>query len=189
MFNKFRLKNLLNQNLNDVNFNSVNYVNAAVLIILFYKHNDINVLLTQRTHNVKTHKDQISFPGGLYKKKDKLMINTALRETSEEIGINSNNLEILGKLDNVKSIEENFLITPYVTYAEHLTNISLNKQEVKKIIEIPLYYFSQIKNIKKKFIKINGDKQLFECYLYDDNCIWGLTAYLLKFLSNIIYNS
>ena len=56
----------------------------GVLIILFYKHNNIHVLLTQRTHNVKTHKGQISFPGGLYKKTDKLMINTALRETSEE---------------------------------------------------------------------------------------------------------
>ena len=189
MFNKSKLKNLLNQNLNDVNLNSMNYVNAAVLIILFYKRNDIYVLLTERTNNVKTHKGQISFPGGLYEKTDKLMVNTALRETYEEIGITSNNFEILGKLDNVKTIEENFLITPYVSYAEHLTNISLNKQEVKKIIEIPLYYFSQIKNIKKKSIKINGDKQLFECYLYDDNCIWGLTAYLLKSLSNIIYNS
>ncbi len=188
MFNKSKLKNLLNQNLNDVNLNSMNYVNAAVLIILFYKYNDIYVLLTERTNNVKTHKGQISFPGGLYDKTDKLMVNTAIRETYEEIGIISNNFEILGKLDNVKTIEENFLITPYVSYAKNLDNISINKQEVKKIIEIPIYYFYQKKNIKKKFIKINGDKQLFECYLYDDHCIWGITAYLLKSLSNIIYN-
>jgi len=188
LFNKSKLKNLLNQNLNDVNLNSMNYVNAAVLIILFYKRNDIYVLLTERTNNVKTHKGQISFPGGLYEKTDKLMVNTALRETYEEIGITSNNFEILGKLDNVKTIEENFLITPYVSYAKNLDNISINKQEVKKIIEIPIYYFSQKKNIKKKFIKINGGKQLFECYLYDDHCIWGITAYLLKSLSNIIYN-
>ena len=148
MFNKSKLKNLLNQNLNDTNLNSINYVDAAVLIILFYKHNDIHVLLTERTNNVKTHKGQISFPGGLYKNTDKLMVNTAIRETYEEIGITSNNFEILGKLDNVKTIEENFLITPYVSYAKNLEpddkalgNLSAR---IRKNI---IYYYANAKNL------------------------------------------
>ena len=74
----------------------VNLKPSAVLIPLFYKEDCIHVLLTQRSEQVIHHKGQICFPGGSYQSGDTTLLQTALRETEEEIGLIARDVEILG---------------------------------------------------------------------------------------------
>ena len=90
------IKAILNPSLN-INKKGNNKT-AAVMIILIIIDKQLNVLLTHRTNTVSTHKDQVSFPGGLNEINDDGLIQTALRETEEEIGLIIENNEILGRL-------------------------------------------------------------------------------------------
>ena len=72
---------------------------SAVLLPLYYKQGEYYVLFTERTETVKYHKGQISFPGGGYEKDDKTLLDTALRECTEEIGLAADEVEVLGELE------------------------------------------------------------------------------------------
>ena len=67
---------------------------SAVLVPIFLKAGQYHLIFIQRTERVKEHKGQISFPGGAYKKADRLLLNTALREAEEEIGLAPGDVEV-----------------------------------------------------------------------------------------------
>ncbi|MFC1941066.1 NUDIX hydrolase [Chloroflexota bacterium] len=75
-------------------------VPSAVLVPIYYKQGEYHLLFTKRTEEVKDHKGQISFPGGAYEERDRTLVNTALRECTEEIGLATEAVEILGELDD-----------------------------------------------------------------------------------------
>jgi len=68
---------------------------SAVLLPVFVKEGEYHILFTRRTDKVKVHKGQISFPGGAYEKEDSSLLDTALRESSEEIGLDPGDVESL----------------------------------------------------------------------------------------------
>ena len=75
-------------------------VPAAVLLPIYHKQGEYYILFTKRTENVKDHKAQISFPGGAYEEGDGTLVDTALRESAEEIGLKAEVVELLGELDD-----------------------------------------------------------------------------------------
>ena len=82
---------------------------SAVLVPLFLKAGQYQLLFIQRTERVKEHKGQISFPGGAYEKADGLLLNTALREAEEEIGLTPGDVEVLGELDDMPTATQTML--------------------------------------------------------------------------------
>ncbi|MGD9040030.1 MAG: CoA pyrophosphatase, partial [Desulfobacteraceae bacterium] len=80
------------------------YIHAAVLFPIFSANGEYNVLFTQRTHKVESHKGQISFPGGGVEEQDGSLEETALREAHEEIGLLNKDVEILGQLDDTTTV-------------------------------------------------------------------------------------
>ena len=76
---------------------------ASVSIILFEENNQLFFLLTKRTDNVEHHKGQVSLPGGAIDKNETAQ-NASLRETNEEIGIDSSTLKSLGQLSSLSLI-------------------------------------------------------------------------------------
>jgi 8-oxo-dGTP pyrophosphatase MutT (NUDIX family) len=160
---------------------------SAVLVPVFFKAGQYHLLFIQRTERVKNHKGQISFPGGAYEKTDGLLLNTALREAEEEIGLAPKNVEVLGELDDTPTTTSNYIISPFVGVIPYPYAFKLDKWETEELIEVPIIALLD-KNCFSESITIqNGEEIDTYFFKYGDRSIWGATAKILKqFLE--IYN-
>ncbi len=161
---------------------------SSVLMLLYEKKSKIYTVFILRPKYQGVHSDQVSFPGGGFKLTDKNLENTALRETKEEIGIDSSHIQILGSLSELYIPPSNFLVKPFVGFTSDIGVLKPDKHEVEKIIEVELTNLVGTKNIKTKKIRIaNGIE--FETPYYDVNglVIWGATAMILREFSEICY--
>jgi 8-oxo-dGTP pyrophosphatase MutT (NUDIX family) len=160
---------------------------AAVLVPLFQKGGRYHLLFTKRTHRVKHHKGEISFPGGVVDKGDEDMEATALRETFEEIGLQQENAEILGKLDDAVTISSKYLITPIVAEIACPYPFSINKEEIEELIEIPLEAFLD-ENRWTEETHSSGNKKIpSDRFEYEGRIIWGATARIMSQFLDILF--
>ena len=154
------------------------YKKAAVMIIFMEKEQSPYVLLTLRTDRVSTHKGQVSFPGGGFDSTDKTMLDTALRETMEEVGIDSGEIEILGEFDEYISIL-GFHVYTFVGALNSVQKYNPSKDEIDIIFEAPFSIFYNEEYTKCE--KVNYGGKDYDVFYYDYNkiTIWGLTARIL----------
>lgn len=158
---------------------------AAVLILLYPKEGIPYVLLTKRTSIVEHHKGQISFPGGSADEGDRSLIETALRETTEEIGLDASTVQILGLYDD-QWTPTGFSITPVVGHLLSLPRLQLNHHEVEEIVEIPVSLFLDSANVEIRRMERAGKTVDVHYYRYGDYEIWGATAAILRsFLADV----
>lgn len=160
---------------------------AGVLIPLIYKEGQHYIILTRRTEQVEYHKGEISFPGGAHDPEDRNLQETALRETEEEIGIPSQDVQILGALDDAFTIISHFVVTPYLGVIQYPYCPKINPNEAKEILEIPLLFFYEEQHYREKILQMQ-DKQV-KSYVFqwkEDSTIWGMTAYIIKNFCNIL---
>ena len=164
------------------------YRHSSVLIPLISLNNSIHIILTLRSNNLPTHAGQISFPGGKVDPADINPIRTAYREADEEIGLNENLISLQGYLDICKT-GTNYMILPVVALISSSYQPKLNKGEVDELIYLPLDFIADKKNLQHKEREINGVKRFFFVYQYKDHFIWGATAYMLKLLSERLFEN
>ncbi len=157
---------------------------AAVLIPLFPMNDELSVLFTVRTHDVETHKGQISFPGGMRDETDGDAIHTALRETEEELGINPKHIEVIGILDDL-STPTGFIITPAVGCLQKKPRLMLNTSEVAEVFSAPLSFFLDEKNGRWEKRERNGSQTRVWFYQYEKYLIWGATAAIIRNLAEV----
>ena len=153
-------------------------VPAAVLLPIYYREGQYHILFTKRTETVKTHKGQISFPGGVYEDEDGALVNTALRESTEEIGLEARDVEILGELDDRPSVASNYIITPFVGLIPWPYQFKLNEAEAEEIIEVPIPALLE-KNRLQRIETLEGKGLSSYFYNYRGKIIWGATARIL----------
>ena len=152
---------------------------AAVLVPLFEKEGDLCVLLTRRTEEVRAHKGQISFPGGRWDEADQSLLNTALRECEEEIGIPSPSVRILGELDDIVTVTD-YLISPFVGLIPYPHPLRISRREIAEIIELPIREFLPPARLRVATrMQYRGKEH--STYFFDVGChvIWGATAQIL----------
>ena len=118
---------------------------SAVLVPITFENNSANIILTYRSAKLKDHAGQISFPGGRIDKKDLSPIDTAIRETKEEIGIEKKYINILGNLDNYVT-GTGFQILPIIANVIGGYDISINSKEVKSVFKLPMSILMNKKN-------------------------------------------
>lgn len=117
---------------------SKNARNSAVLALLIGNSDDnLSLLLTLRSGNLKNHRGQISFPGGM-SEGNETPVETALRETWEETGIDENQITVLGSLSDLFVPPSNSVIKPIVAFTEHLPELKINSSEVEEIFEVKI---------------------------------------------------
>jgi 8-oxo-dGTP pyrophosphatase MutT (NUDIX family) len=161
---------------------------AGVLIPLFENEGEIHVLFTKRTEDVEHHKGQISFPGGAIDRADKTIIDTALRESEEEIGLQRTNVEVLGSLNDYWT-PSGFCITPVVGYIYVVPSLNPNPMEVTEVFNAPLSFFLDKTNERVEQRR-RGDKVIdVYFYHYGNYEIWGATAAMLRFFLQTLVNS
>ncbi len=161
-------------------------VPSAVLVPIYEKDGQYNIVFIKRTMKVKTHKGQISFPGGMRDRGDKTLLDTALRESEEEIGLRRKDVTILGELDDEITTTSNFIVTPFLAKIPWPYRFTTNSEEVEKVIAVPVRALLSRDNRKIDTEILEGKKIKSFVYNYRGTVIWGATARILKKLLEII---
>ena len=150
---------------------------SSVLMLLFPDNGEIKMCLIKRPVHMKHHAGQIAFPGGRIEK-DETALETALRESQEEIGIEPDIIKILGTLSELYVEVSGFLIYPFVGWLDKKPTFRINKNEVEKIILFPVFnHYAVHEWVELDTIK--GNQQV-PCLIYNSEIIWGATAMILS---------
>jgi 8-oxo-dGTP pyrophosphatase MutT (NUDIX family) len=152
---------------------------SAVLLPIYNKEGQCHILFTQRTDNVKEHKGQISFPGGARQDGESLL-DTALRESQEEVSLSPKDVEILGELDDTATLTSNFVVTPFVGVIPWPHKLKADGWETDELIEVPIATLLDKKAREDKNEVIGGKLVTSYFYHYGDRVIWGATARILR---------
>jgi 8-oxo-dGTP pyrophosphatase MutT (NUDIX family) len=162
-------------------------LHAAVLIPLFNENGEHKILFTKRSTQVKTHKGQISFPGGVVEETDQSLRETALREAHEEIGLLKEDVEILGQSDDATTVVSNFIVHPFVGVIPYPYDFRIRPEEVDRIIEVPLKVFLEDDpRYRQNSAEFEGVIYPGSAFQYKGDVIWGATARILEDLIGIL---
>jgi len=156
---------------------------AAVLIALT-DSDEPELIYTLRSNKVGSHGGEVSFPGGMYEDVDKNLEHTALRESEEETGMDSSQVNILGPLDTVVS-RYNISVTPYVGIVPENVSLNNKSEEIESCFKVPLSFLLRDERHRNDEIKRDGDIFFMPAYQYDSYIIWGLTAMMTVDFLNI----
>ena len=167
------------------NTNTKNVKLSAVLILLFFENDDWNFFLTKRSQNVNNHKGQISLPGGVHEENESLQ-ETAIRETEEEIGIPSQDIQLIGRLSPFYVPVSNFKISPFVGWIEKKPRIKAYDGEVEKVFSVSINKFILKSTQKVKCDILNGKMVKIPYFDIDNEMVWGATSIILSEFKNII---
>ncbi len=157
---------------------------AGVIIPLFEKDGHLFILLTKRTEEVRVHKGEVSFPGGMCEESDIDVMDTALRECCEEIGVSGRDVEIVGRLDDMMTLT-GFVITPYVGLIPYPYTFTPNPREVAYLIYLPLETLMTAVPEYEEATYDGRTMRVPSIYFGGDR-IWGATCRLLLQLRQII---
>ena len=152
---------------------------ASVMILLFPGNKDISILLIKRTEDRGPHSGQVSLPGGMLEESDRDGAETAIREISEETGINGEHIRILGKLSNLIIPVSNIEVSPYIGLVEYRPEFKPNPAEVDYLIEIDLKSLLDAENIKTDKMIIAGNMVNVPYFHLNAEKVWGATAMIL----------
>jgi len=162
------------QPINDAQFD------AAVLILLRQSQGQLQVLLTQRSENLRHHASEWSLPGGK-KESNERQFDTALRESNEEVGLLSEDTLPLGQLDHFASKDGLSVAVCVSALTRANAQFILNEDEVQKITWLDVRHIMQKPDREKQFER-NGVKINVPYYDLLEPSLWGLTAMILQAL-------
>jgi 8-oxo-dGTP pyrophosphatase MutT (NUDIX family) len=151
--------------------------NAAVLVPLYVADDELHAVLTRRQRDLRRHPGEISFPGGRAEEGEDDLRATALRETHEEIGLASDDVEILGALQPTPTVVSGYIIYPFVGMIEAGHTWSASVREVAEVIELPLR--ALFAGYGRRRLVRRGLPFRTDTYLVGDYLVWGATARIL----------
>lgn len=163
-------------------------VAAAVLVPLFELDGEPHVLLTQRSPHLAHHAGQISFPGGRIETHDAAPLAAALRETAEEIGIESRFVRPIGYLPD-HLVLTGFRITPVVARLEAGFALNADTREVADVLSVPLQVICDRRRYKPSTRELRGFTVHAHDLPYGERLIWGATAGMLLALRALLMDA
>lgn len=154
-------------------------VKAAVLVPIVDRGEPF-LVFAKRTEHVGTHRGQISFPGGRLDPSDRGLLEAALRESEEEIGLPRGVVEPLGALDDTETVATQFVITPFVGVVRAPVAWRPDGHEIEKVIEVPLQALRDRARFRVEHRERGGVRHEVFFWDYQGETIWGATARILK---------
>ncbi len=162
---------------------------AGVMILFFPVQTQWHIVLIERDNSNPNdkHRGQIGLPGGRREKSDHSIIQTALRETQEEVGVDSKSVNVLGKLTELYIPVSNYQVHPVVGFVEKQPAFTPQLTEVKSIIETPFDVFLENKNRQIKNLTIHEGVILENVPFFNvmGHTVWGATAMILNELQEL----
>ncbi|MDX1370630.1 CoA pyrophosphatase [Pseudomonas sp.] len=162
------------------------YPEAAVLVPIT-RSDEPEVVLTLRASGLSTHSGEVAFPGGRRDPEDADLIQTALREAEEEIGLPPGLVEIVGPLSALVS-RHGIQVTPYVGLVPDFVEYQPNDAEIAAVFAVPLAFFRDDPRETTHRIDYLGRSWYVPSYRYGEYKIWGLTAIMLIELVNLVFD-
>jgi len=152
---------------------------ASVLVIIYGM--EPKVLMIEKSKKLNIHAGEIAFPGGKWTEDDNDLLDTALRETREEIGLNISRENVIGQFENVVTLNSGFTISSFLSILDNIQQLKTNS-EVKSVLHMPLIPLLQTLNDDQD----PNHKSIQEMYTftYNDKVVWGASARILKHLVN-----
>jgi 8-oxo-dGTP pyrophosphatase MutT (NUDIX family) len=162
---------------------------AAVLIPIVQRAGGLTMLLTQRDPDLTDHPGQISFPGGRVEESDGSPIETALRETEEEIGLSRTHIEIVGELPLYRT-GTGYCVTPVIGLVKPPFDLQPDVREVAEVFEVPLAFLMSGANHQRHTVRLPGQtaRRTFYSMPYQHYFIWGATAAMIRNLFHLLRN-
>ena len=176
------------EKLNPIESTSLN--KAGVFIGILYHDDYINnpeIIFTQRSTKLSTHSGEVSFPGGKWDEQDKNLYETALRESNEEINLNTEDVVLAGSLNYLVS-KHKIEVNPYVGLITKKQNL-VDNDEIEKIFTVPLEFLTDKKNAKLHKIERKNRNVIVPSWVYNDQIIWGLTAMITADFVNTCFDA
>ena len=176
------------EKLNPIESTSLN--KAGVFIGILYHDEYINnpeIIFTQRSTKLSTHSGEVSFPGGKWDEQDINLYETALRESNEEINLNTEDVVLAGSLNYLVS-KHKIEVNPYVGLITKKQNL-VDNDEIEKIFTVPLEFLTDKKNAKLHKIERKNRNVIVPSWVYNDQIIWGLTAMITADFVNTCFDA
>ena len=159
---------------------------AAVLAPIIKRASGWTMLFTERAKETPAHPGQISFPGGRVQTSDANAVETALRETEEEVGLERRFIEPVGAWDRYDTIT-GYRVTPIVGLVEPGFELTLDPREVASVFEAPLDFLMNPANHEKREAEFRGRQRFYWAMPYEGHFIWGATAGMIRALYERLY--
>lgn len=162
---------------------------AAVLMPLIRKSDGWHLILIRRALDARDrHSGEVALPGGRVEPEDSGAEAAALREASEEIGLDVSNVALLGRLGGYRSVS-NFRITPVVGHVLEAFDPLPDPREVARVFSIPLDWLADPGNLQRHTRRLDGTKvdiEVLNYRRYDGELLWGVTARLVEDFMNTL---
>jgi 8-oxo-dGTP pyrophosphatase MutT (NUDIX family) len=162
---------------------------AAVLVLLYPLNRSIYTVFIQRPDYNGVHGGQISFPGGKQEPGDADIIETALREANEEIGVDISRISVIGTLTPLFIPVSNMLVTPVVGWTKVKPEFRTHTEEVVYAFDAALFRFLDPLILKVNPLQVRGETFKVKYFDYEGKVIWGATAMILNELLAILKNT
>jgi len=175
------IKSILSSEINPVIEDPDKYRLASILVVIYGK--SPVVVMTEKPKHMKFHAGEISFPGGKLDSDDSNLLDTSLRETSEEIGLTIRKDQVIGQLKPVITLNSGFKILPFVSVVDEIPPLSANA-EVEKIFHIPLEPF--LKTMAHDPDPSHNLIQEMYTFEYQGQIVWGASARVLKQITDYL---
>ena len=160
---------------------------AAVLIPLVPHDNGWSILFSLRSINLAAHSGQISFPGGGVETGEALEA-AAVREAREEVGIATERVEVIGRLDDLVT-HSGFLVAPFAGVIDQRIDYVLQASEVDEVFEVPVEALLTPEMPEVRYVPFRNRQYPAYFYRYEQHEIWGLTGRILKHFLDFVWRS
>jgi 8-oxo-dGTP pyrophosphatase MutT (NUDIX family) len=157
---------------------------AGVLVLLYPESRDWHFVLTRRTDRLRGHSGQVSFPGGRRDPGDRTLVDTALRETCEELGVCGPGLTVLGTLSPIYIPPSDFEVFPAVAALDEPPSFQPNPDEVAEVFAVPLSALVNDAYKRLEHWPFNGVEVEIPYYAFNGHKVWGATAIMLSEFEN-----
>jgi 8-oxo-dGTP pyrophosphatase MutT (NUDIX family) len=159
---------------------------SAVLLLLYPKGDHLFFPIIRRPVYDGVHSGQMALPGGKQEELDASLEQTAVRETCEEIGICSSNIQVLGRLTELYISVTNIQVLPVVAFTQSEPSFVLDTYEVDALFSIPLTDLLNPELKKKETWTLQGQEVEVPYYYLAHQKVWGATAMILSEFESLI---
>ncbi len=163
---------------------------AGVLALFYPEASGWHIVLIERasSHPDDRHGGQIGFPGGKFEEGDGALARTALREAQEEVGVNPEEVRLIGQLTDLYIPVSNFLVKPFVGYTLRKPDFRPQPSEVRSILEVPFDLLASPAARRKTDLQLAPNITLRNVPYFDlfDKVVWGATAMILSELLEVM---
>ncbi len=146
------------------------------------------LILTVRSAAMPTHAGEVAFPGGKHDDGDPDLLATALRESREEVGLLSRDVDVVRQLSPLAS-RYGVKVTPFLGVVPHEVPLAPEPNEIRDIFRVPLDFFLEHEPELSEPVEFQGRQMCIPSYFYDDKRIWGLTAFMILDLINFAFDA